>query len=85
MADAQLPLDDHVRAAPFDNDDGFQQLLSEHHALDQQIQHLTTRSYPTPHQHYEEIALKKRKLALKDRIEAIMRSRDAARLQARHR
>ena len=50
-------------------------MVSEHHDLDERIRHLTSLSYLTDQQQFEEIALKKRKLALKDRIEAIMRSR----------
>ena len=78
MADAQLPQDDDVRAALLQQDETFRQLVSEHHALDEQIRHLAALSYPTARQHYEEISLKKRKLALKDRIESIVRTRHPA-------
>ena len=77
MADAQLPLDDDVRAALLQQDDAFRQLVSEHHALDEQIRHLSALSYLTDRQQYEETSLKKRKLALKDRIESIVRTRHA--------
>jgi uncharacterized protein YdcH (DUF465 family) len=80
MADAQLPLDDHVRAALFQQDETFRQLVSEHHALDEQIRHLSTLSYLSDRQQYEETALKKRKLALKDRIESIVRTHHAGSL-----
>ena len=75
MADAQLPQDDDVRAALFQQDETFRQLVSEHHALDRQIRDLSALSYLTDRQQYEETALKKRKLALKDRIESIVRTR----------
>ena len=76
MADAQLPQDDDVRAALLQQDETFRQLVSEHHALDEQIRHLSALAYLTDRQQFEEIALKKRKLALKDRIESIVRTRD---------
>ena len=75
MADPQLPLDDDARAALLRQDEGFRQLVSEHHALDEQIRHLSSLSYLSDRQQYEETALKKRKLALKDRIESMVRTR----------
>jgi uncharacterized protein YdcH (DUF465 family) len=81
MADAQLPQDD-VRAALLQQDETFRQLVLEHHALDEQIRHLSAQSYRTDRQRYEETALKKRKLAVKDRIESIVRTRYAGRAGA---
>ena len=78
MADAQLPQDDDVKEALLRQDEGFRQLVSEHHALDEQIRHLSTQSYLSDRQQYEETALKKKKLALKDRIESMVRTRHAA-------
>jgi uncharacterized protein YdcH (DUF465 family) len=80
MADAQLPLDDNVRAALLQQDETLKQLVSEHHKLDEQIRHLSALSYLSDRQQYEETALKKRKLALKDRIESIVRTRHAGSL-----
>jgi uncharacterized protein YdcH (DUF465 family) len=74
MAEAQLQLEE-VRAVLLRNDDTFRELVSEHHALDEQIRHLSSSIYLTDRQQLEEIELKKRKLALKDRIEAMVRSR----------
>jgi uncharacterized protein YdcH (DUF465 family) len=51
----------------------FRQLASEHHELDERIQQLARLAYLTDQQQYEEISLKKRKLALKDRMAEIMR------------
>ena len=73
MADGQLSLDDTVRAVLLENHDEFRQLVSEHHSLDQQIRHLSDTTYLTEQQQLEEVALKKRKLALKDRIAGIVR------------
>jgi uncharacterized protein YdcH (DUF465 family) len=73
MTDAQLPVKNPVKDALLQTNDGFRQLVQEHQALDEKIRQLTSLSYPTDQQRYEEISLKKKKLALKDRIEAILR------------
>jgi uncharacterized protein len=77
MADAQLPQSDDVKAVLLQTDDTFRQLVLEHQALDERIRHLSTLSHPTDQQRFEQTSLKKRKLALKDRIEAMVRSRPA--------
>jgi len=84
MADAQLPLKDDVKAALLRTDDAFRQLVTEHRALDEKIRHLSTFAYLTEQQQYEETALKKQKLAIKDRIEALMRLRGPALPLQRH-
>lgn len=76
MADAQLRVTDDVKASLLRNDEGFRHLVSEHHDLDERIRHLSTLSYLTEQQRFETLALKKRKLALKDRIEAMVRAHD---------
>jgi uncharacterized protein YdcH (DUF465 family) len=73
MADAQLRLEDDVKVPALRNSQDLQQLVSEHQNLDEQIRHLSALSYLTQQQQYEEALLKKRKLALKDRIEAARR------------
>jgi uncharacterized protein YdcH (DUF465 family) len=73
MADAQLPVQDDVKSALLRTDDGFRQLVTEHQALDEKIRHLSSLIHLSEQQRFEETALKKKKLALKDRIEAIMR------------
>lgn len=72
MADAQLRLDD-TKGVALRGSDELQQLVAEHHELDARIHHLSTSSYLTDQQQFEEVQLKKRKLALKDRIEALLR------------
>jgi uncharacterized protein YdcH (DUF465 family) len=72
MADAQLSQDD-VKAAHPDGDAAFQQLVSEHHALDEAVRELSSYGYLTHDQQLREAALKKRKLVLKDRIAAMVR------------
>jgi uncharacterized protein YdcH (DUF465 family) len=76
MAQAQLPTDD-VKMVLLQTDDGFRQLVLEHHELDERIQQLSTLAFLSDAQQYEEQHLKKQKLALKDRIEAAVRVRRA--------
>src|SRR6187402_2835267 len=45
MADAQLPVKDDVKAALLRSDEEFRQLVSEHHALDEQIRQLSSLAY----------------------------------------
>jgi uncharacterized protein YdcH (DUF465 family) len=73
MTDAQLPARNPVKDSLLRTDDGFRQLVQEHQALDARIRQLSSLNYPTDQQRYEETSLKKKKLALKDRIEAILR------------
>ncbi|MFI5177032.1 MAG: YdcH family protein [Vicinamibacterales bacterium] len=73
MADTQLPIKDEVKAALLRTDESFRQLVTEHQALDEQIRRLSTLAHLTDQQRFEQTALKKQKLALKDRIEAMVR------------
>jgi uncharacterized protein YdcH (DUF465 family) len=73
MANAQLSPDDPVRAVLLESHEEFRQLVSEHHQIDERVQHLSSLSYPTNQQQFEEAALKKKKLALKDRMQSILR------------
>jgi uncharacterized protein YdcH (DUF465 family) len=74
MADAQLP-DKTIDAkdALLRTDETFRQLVSEHQRLDERIRHLSTFSRLTDQQQYEAASLKKQKLALKDRMETMLR------------
>ena len=72
MADAQLRLDD-TKGDALRGGNELQQLVAEHHELDERIHHLSLSTYLTDQQQFEEVQLKKRKLALKDRIEALLR------------
>jgi uncharacterized protein YdcH (DUF465 family) len=77
MAGAQLSSDDPVRAGLLESHDEFRQLVSEHHRLDERIRQLSGLPYLSHQQQFEEVSLKKRKLALKDRIESIVRQHAA--------
>jgi uncharacterized protein YdcH (DUF465 family) len=61
------------KAALLQTNDTFRQLVTEHHHLDERVQLLSTRPALTQQEQYEESALKKRKLALKDQIESMLR------------
>jgi uncharacterized protein YdcH (DUF465 family) len=67
-ADAQ-----EVKDALLQSDDTYRQLASRHHELDTRLQALTEKHYLTTTEQFEEVTLKKRKLALKDQMEAIAR------------
>jgi uncharacterized protein YdcH (DUF465 family) len=58
-----------------ESDQDYRQLAEQHHQLDEQLRQLTARHYLSTSDHAEEAALKKRKLALKDRMETIARQR----------
>jgi uncharacterized protein YdcH (DUF465 family) len=77
MADAQLSPDDNVRAVLLESHDEFRQLVSDHHRLDERIKELSRSAYLTNQQQFEKTSLKKQKLALKDRIEGIIRQHQA--------
>jgi uncharacterized protein YdcH (DUF465 family) len=72
MDGAQLP-QEQLKASLLQHDAAFRDLVHEHHALDEHVRQLASQSYLSPEQQAEEIALKKRKLAIKDRIEAALR------------
>jgi uncharacterized protein YdcH (DUF465 family) len=66
--------DAHEGESPLlEGDDDYRQLVEQHHQLESQLQQFTTRQYLSTSDHVEEVALKKRKLALKDRIATMTR------------
>lgn len=84
MTDAQYSHLDVVRSSLLEHDDEFRNLVSQHHTLDEQLRHLSTVTHLTDQQQLEEIALKKHKLALKDRIEAILRQHRPSGISSTH-
>jgi len=59
-------------------DEEFNLLAAEHHELDDRLHQLNAKHYLSPPEQLEEVTLKKRKLALKDRMEDLRRrGRDA--------
>ena len=51
----------------------YRELAERHHQLDDRLHELTDRHYLTTSEQFEEVTLKKRKLALKDQMEQIAR------------
>jgi uncharacterized protein YdcH (DUF465 family) len=56
-------------------DEEFRQLAAMHHELDDRLHQLTEKHYLSEPEHVEEVTLKKRKLALKDKMEDLRRQR----------
>jgi uncharacterized protein YdcH (DUF465 family) len=55
------------------SNDQYRQLAQRHHQLDDRLHELTERHYLSDTEQIEEVTLKKRKLALKDQMEAMAR------------
>ena len=53
--------------------DHYRELTEQHHQLDDRLHELTDKPYLSPTEQVEEVTLKKRKLALKDQMEAMTR------------
>jgi uncharacterized protein len=69
-----MPTDfEELKRRLLQTDEEFRQLATEHHDLDEQIQNLSSRHYLSEPEQIEEVRLKKRKLYLKDQMEAFLR------------
>lgn len=55
------------------SDDTYRQLASRHQELDTRLHELSEKHYLSTNEQFEEVTLKKRKLALKDQMEEIAR------------
>ena len=62
-----------VKNALLQSDEHYRQLASRHHELDTRLHELSEKHYLNATEQIEEVTLKKRKLALKDRMEEIAR------------
>lgn len=62
-----------LRALLLQTDAEFHRLATQHHQLEDRLHELTAKSYLSEPEQVEETTLKKRKLALKDRMEMIIR------------
>ncbi len=69
MADSQ-----DLKPLLLETDEEFRQLASKHHELEERLHELTNKHYLSGPEQVEEITLKKRKLQLKDKMEAIVRN-----------
>lgn len=59
-------------AAPPQVNSRFEELTRQHHSLDQRLNALASMAYLTDALHQEELILKKKKLAIKDQIAALL-------------
>ena len=62
-----------VKDLLLETNDEFRQLASQHQELDERLVELESKHYLSGDEQVEEVTLKKRKLHLKDRMEAIVR------------
>ena len=62
-----------VKSLLLQSDQQFRQLAEQHHQLDDRLHQLIDKHYLSDIEQLEEITLKKKKLALKDQMESIMR------------
>ena len=62
-----------VKSLLLQSDDTYRQLNDRHHELDTRLHELTEKHYLSSTEQFEEVTLKKRKLALKDQMEEIAR------------
>ena len=67
-ADAQ-----EVKNFLLQSDQQFRQLAEQHHELDDRLHQLIEKHYLSTTEQFEEVTLKKKKLALKDQMESIVR------------
>jgi uncharacterized protein YdcH (DUF465 family) len=64
------------------HDDQFRLLVEQHHQLDHRLHELIDKHYLSASEQVEEVTLKKRKLALKDRMEEMAREYASAHSRA---
>ncbi len=69
MAEAQ-----DLKSLLLETNEEYRQLAAKHHELDDRLHELSSKHYLSDSEHIEEVTLKKRKLQLKDRMEAIART-----------
>jgi uncharacterized protein YdcH (DUF465 family) len=67
-----------LRELLLQTDEVFHDLAAKHHELEGRLHELTEKVYLSQPEQLEEITLKKRKLQLKDQMEAILRRRSRA-------
>ena len=69
MAEAQ-----DLKTLLLETNDEFRRLASMHHELDERLVQLESQHYLSNDEQIEEVTLKKKKLHLKDQMEAILRA-----------
>ncbi|NOT25315.1 MAG: YdcH family protein [Acidobacteria bacterium] len=63
-----------VKVLLLQHDNGYRQLAAQHNDLDHRLHELSDKPYLSTSEQIEEVTLKKRKLALKDRMEEMARA-----------
>jgi len=74
--------DARLREALLASDDSFRQLVEDHQRSEQRLSELQSNAMPSPEEELEEKQLKLHKLALKDRMERILREHREERVPA---
>lgn len=74
--------DDALKQDLLENDEEFRTLFEEHQGFEQRLEELAQKSMPSEEDELEEKQIKRQKLFLKDRMQAILRTRSEARLSA---
>jgi uncharacterized protein YdcH (DUF465 family) len=70
-----MPTDfEELKHQLLESNDEFRQLAARHHDLDERIHDLAGRPFLSQPEQLEEVVLKKKKLALKDQMEGMIRS-----------
>ena len=64
---------EEVKDLLLETNEEYRELASKHHELDDRLHELESKHYLSDDEQVEEVTLKKRKLHLKDRMEAIVR------------
>jgi uncharacterized protein YdcH (DUF465 family) len=62
-----------VKGLLLQSHDQYRELAQQHHQLDDRLHQLSEKHYLSDSEQFEEVTLKKKKLALKDRMEEIAR------------
>jgi uncharacterized protein YdcH (DUF465 family) len=62
-----------VKSLLMQRDENYRALSERHHQLDDRLHELTEKHYLSSSEQLEEVTIKKRKLALKDQMEALAR------------
>ena len=63
---------DNLKEQLMQNDPEFRELAREHGRYEERLSQLTALAYPSDEEQLEEVTLKKKKLAVKDQMHAIM-------------
>ena len=63
-----------VRSLLLQSNDQYRELAQRHHQLDDRLHELTGKHYLSASEQVEEVTLKKKKLAVKDQMEQIVRA-----------